>query len=110
MRPKCKWCGKAISATRAAIAETRGQVPTYCSNRCRGNANTAATRARKRIVGPTGIDPKTGDRVENAITLVDHGDGMAHHEFESVTKKASLAKPASKASAPKTSKVKKRKP
>lgn len=47
-RPKCAWCNRAISPERVMAARSRGEEAKYCSDTHRGNANTAAYRARKR--------------------------------------------------------------
>ena len=44
----CAWCNGKIPKERVQAARSRGVEPKYCSTTCRGNANTAAYRERKR--------------------------------------------------------------
>lgn len=51
-RPRCAFCRKAIPTERVYAARSRGKEPKYCSATCKGNAITAAYRARKRQSQP----------------------------------------------------------
>ena len=48
MKPKCAVCANPISKERVIVAESRGAVPTYCSERCKNTAAVRRARARKR--------------------------------------------------------------
>ncbi len=50
MKPKCAVCANPISKERVIVAKSRGAVPLYCSERCKGTASMRRARAKAKKI------------------------------------------------------------